>query len=154
VANQYASWAGAGRIGSSRLIDTDSSEELDPSDMRFESIRRFLPPAPGSAGTDILVARVATNSRKRASTEVVKLFLSGSWSWGLTRWLESAEFTKVDGDPLQLESDDEIDLPENGWRSVGKVRLVRDADHGYEPQARIYFENDVGESVSVVLSWE
>lgn len=150
--NEYDRWNGAGAISGARIFDTASREELDLWDRRFEPIRRHFPPS--SAEADLRVARVAIKSAKSSSKDVVKLFMSGSWSWDLTRWLERVEFTQVGDDPDQLESDEEIELPDDGWRCVGKVVLFRELGPEHKPMARIVFENEAGERVSAFWCWE
>jgi len=151
VENAYVSWNGAGPISDTKIFDTTSRQELDMWDRRFEPIRRLFPPRTTEA--NLRVARVATTSAKSASKDVVKLFMSGSWSWDLTHWFESAEFTQAGDNPDQLESDTEIELPDNGWRCVGKVMLFRDLGPERRPAARIVFENDVGERISAFWCW-
>ena len=154
MSNEYESWTGAGEVTNSKIFETQTHKELDLSDKKYEAIRSYLPPSPDESITHFLVGRVAATSRKSANREIVKLFTSGSWNWGLTSWLEGAEFTKVDGNLDRLESDEDIDLPDSGWRAVGKVTIYRDLDPPGRPTACIVFENDAGESVSAFWCWQ
>ena len=153
MSNEYESWTGAGEVTSSKIFETSSHEELNLTDPKYQAIKSYLPPERDAGLTHFLVARVATTSKKTASAEVVKLFTSGSWNWGLTSWLEAAEFTKVGSNLDQIESDVDIDLPASDWRAVGKVRIFRDLNPPGRPTARIIFENDAGESVSAFWCW-
>jgi hypothetical protein len=153
VANEYESWTGAGEVTNSKIFESTTHEELDLTDIKYQAIKSYLPPTQGTSITHFLVARVATTSKKVSARQVVKLFASGSWNWGLTSWLEAAEFTKVGTNLDQLESDVDIDLPDSDWRAVGRVRIFRDLNPPGRPTARITFENDAGESVSAFWCW-